>query len=503
MPTTNRNANNLADLVTSATSRGPGHPALIEAASGLALTWRQLDSAVNREVARLRAMGIRAGDRVALRMGNSAAFCIGLFGVLRAGGIAVPFSPKVPAGESYRILADCGARALIADDELVGDPLPAGVDLLRSPDAACLSEPGQRFEAPTGGEDTALISFTSGTSGPPRGAMLSHRALLANARQSGRLRPMPVNAADRALLALPMFHLYGLGPGLLQVAMVGATAVLLPRFAPEQALEAIDRYRVTTVIGVPPMYEAWLRLSDEQLREGMATVRLLHSGAAPLGAEVAQSVRAATGLDVFEGYGLIETGPVLATSLASGEAKPGSVGRALPGVELRLVDDSGNPLPGRSEAPGWRGTAGRIQVRGANLFSGYWPDGRDGPDAEGWMHTGDLGFFDGDGDLHVVDRTADVIRIGAVEVYPHEVEDVLRELPGVADAAAIASRDEVGGGAVKVLIVLVVGAELTRSEVREHCRARLAEFKVPMTVEFTSELAYSPTGKLVRRVLRS
>lgn len=500
MPSSRVEAKNLADLVASAARRGPDHPALIEAVSGLEVSWGSLDAAVNREAKRLRAAGLLVGERVALRMGNCAAFCITLFGVLRAGGVVVPLSPKLPAAELGRILTESGARLLVTEEEPSGGRPPEGVRPLAAAEAGeGTDEPP--VEPVTRGEDLALISYTSSTSGEPRGAMLSHRALLANVRQLGRLRPMPVNAADRALLGLPLFHLYGLGPGLLQVAAVGATAVLLPRFEPEESLDAIVRYRSTTVIGVPPMYEAWLQLTGERLREDMATVRLLHSGAAPLGEVVAHAVRAATGLDVFEGYGLVEAGPVLTTSLAGGQAKPGSPGKPLPGVQLRVLDEQGHPL---ADSAGATGTShiGRIVARGENLFSGYWPDGRAGPHAEGWMSTGDFGYLDDDGDLHVIARETDLIRVGREHVYPHEVEEVLLEIPGVLDAAVVGAPDGVRNGFIKAMLVVAAGAGLTGSGVREHCRARLADFKVPASVEFVPELPYSATGKLARRVLR-
>jgi long-chain acyl-CoA synthetase len=493
---------NIADLVGWAAKRGPEHPAVIDvvdAAPALEVTWAELDAAVTAEAHRLRAQGLAVGDRVALRLPTGAAFCVALFGILRAGCVAVPLPTSSPAAELRRIIDDSGARALVTD----GDPFGSE----DAPEAAVLPRPEPTpdegadvtpITSATGGSDIAVLAYTSGTSGPSRGAMLSHGALLANVRQCARLRPMPVNAADRVLLALPLFHAYGLGPGLLQVASVGATAVLLPRFDADSALDAVAQLRVTSVVGVPPMYYAWLKLPSERLREGMSTVRLLTSGAAPLGAEAAAAVRAATGLDVFEGYGLTETGPVLTTTLAGGRAKPGSVGRPLPGVEIQLVDADGEPLvDGEDE-----GDTGRVAARGPNLFSGYWPDGNHGPDEDGWFRTGDVGYFDADGDLHLVDRATDLIIVNGFNVYPHEVEHALLEMDGVFEAAVVGVPDESSGEAVKAVIVPREGAEVSDEQVLEHCASRLAKFKVPTSVEFASALPHSPTGKLARRVLR-
>jgi long-chain acyl-CoA synthetase len=358
----------------------------------------------------------------------------------------------------------------------------------------------------TGGEDIAVLCYTSGTSGRPRGVLLSHRALLANVAQCAALRPPPVTAADRVLLSLPLSHAYGLGPGLLQVAAAGAAAVLLPHFGVRDALAAIREHEVTTLVGVPQMYAALLTVPDDELRAALATVRLCTSGAAPLAVEVLAGMRRATGLDVYEGYGLTETAPVLTSTLASGTVKPGSVGRPLPAVRLRLVDSDGDPLPGPDAddvLDDETGGTGLVSVAGPNLFSGYWPDGAHGPDADGWFRTGDIGYTDADGDLHLVDRANDLIIVNGFNVYPHEVEHVLDELPGVAEAAAVGVPDERTGETVKAVLVLRPDADVTERRVIEHCAARLARFKVPTTVEFAESLPHSPTGKLARAFLRA
>jgi long-chain acyl-CoA synthetase len=335
--------------------------------------------------------------------------------------------------------------------------------------------------------------------------LLSHRALLANVTQCAALRPAPVTANDRVLLSLPLSHAYGLGPGLLQVAAAGATGVLLAKFGTEDALTAIETNRITTMVGVPPMYSALLTVSDDRLRTALATVRLFTSGAAPLSPAVLAGVRRVTGLPVYEGYGLTETGPVLTSTLASGYAKAGSVGRPLPGVEIRLVDSDGDPLPGPdpdNELDDESGGTGLVAAAGPNLFSGYWPDGGHGPDAQGWFRTGDIGYLDADGDLHLVDRANDLIIVNGFNVYPHEVEHVLGTLPGVVEAAAVGVPDERTGESVKVVLIAQPGADLTVDQVIEHCETRLARFKVPTSVEFVDTLPHSVTGKLARAFLR-
>jgi long-chain acyl-CoA synthetase len=499
-------AGNLADLAVAAARRDPGRAALVDAVSGRTRTWAAVADDANRIAARLIAAGVQPGDRIAVRMPAGIEYCVAVFGVLRAGGVLVPMNTDVPAAGVAELLADCRANLLLGPPvdgvDVPTLPEPA-VELTVEPDG-----PPAVIEARRGGEDIAVLCYTSGTSGRQRGVLLSHRALLANLAQCAALRPAPVTATDRVLLSLPLSHAYGLGPGLLQVAAAGATAVLLPRFGVADALSAIETHRVTTVVGVPPMYAAFAAVPDERLHAALSTVRLFTSGAAPLPPRILAAIRRATGLSVFEGYGLTETGPVLTSTLAAGYAKAGSVGRPLPGVRLRLVDTDGDPLPGPdpdddlAELDDETGGTGLVSVAGPNLFSGYWPDGDHGPDADGWFRTGDIGYLDADGDLHLVDRANDLIIVNGFNVYPHEVELVVQQLTGVAEAAAVGMPDERTGETVRVVVIRRPGAELTERDVIDHCAGRLARFKVPTTVEFVAELPHSVTGKVARAALR-
>ncbi|GAB3586400.1 long-chain fatty acid--CoA ligase [Amycolatopsis endophytica] len=495
------NTGNLADLLSGAAQRWPGSVAVIDTAAGLSLTWAQLDAAASGLAARLAVQGVEPGDRVALRLPTSADFAVALFGVTRCGAVATPVSPLAPRAELETVLTHSGARLVISRDPEDG-----------TPDAPVLRPeigPGETFTALGGGEDTAVLSYTSGTTGPPRGVMLSHRALLANLDQLGKLDPAPVGHPDRVLIAIPLFHVYGLGPGLLLTTAVGATAVLAERFDARQALRACTEHRVTVIGGVPAMYGELAALDRDELGEGLATVRLLTSGAAPLHPKVLAAIREKTGLGVFEGYGLTETAPVVTSTLVTGYPKPGSTGRPLPGVEVRLVgpDGSGEPVPLDPDDPedvfeeDGDGT-GLVAIRGANLFSGYWPDGAHGPDAEGWFRTGDVGFLDSDGDLHLVDRANDLVIVNGFNVYPHEVEEVIGQLPEVAEVAVVGVLDERSGEGVKAVVVPSPGASLSEQQVVEHCESRLAGYKVPHTVEFAGKLPHSPTGKLRRVRLR-
>lgn len=514
---------NLADLVAVAAQRDPAHPALVDLPSDRTVSWGTLDAAVDAATARLRASGLADGQRVVLRLATSPEFCVAVFALLRTGAVVVPVGTGASERELDAVVDHSGAGGVIAgpDDRVAHDVAARHGALPVAPPSPTAKPDDGATAAAGGGEDLAVLAYTSGTSGRPRGVMLPHRALLANLEQGAAVRPAPMTAADRVLLALPLFHSYGLGPGLFRVAHAAATAVLLDRFEAEQVLAAVRSQRVTIVIGVPPMYRAWLRLPPERLAEDLATVRLFTSGAAPLEPGSLAGMKAATGLDVFEGYGLTETGPVLTTTLVGGAAKPGSVGRPLPGspaagvgpVEIRLVDADGAPLPMDGDENldedlhEDAGGTGLVAARGPNLFSGYWPDGAHGP-AElpglgpGWIRTGDVGFIDQDGDLHLVDRANDLIIVNGFNVYPHEVEEVLREHPAVSEAAAVGVPDERSGEAVRAVVVPVAGQRPDTAGIVEHCEARLARFKVPVQVELTDRLPHSANGKLARRLLR-
>jgi long-chain acyl-CoA synthetase len=499
---------NVADLVRASAAHDQEHVALVEGATDTRTTWGALDRAVDRAAAVFAGAGVSGGDRVLVRLSGTAAYCVAVFGVLRAGGVLVPIARGSAPRELDEVLTASGAHVLVADpgDEVaVTAAQSAGLRLLPPPDTSDDLPAVAEVRPSTGGEDLAVLAFTSGTSGRARGVMLSHRALLANVAQCSRLRPAPVTAADRVLLALPLFHVYGLGPGLMQVAHAGATAVLAGRFDAAEALTLMARHRVSTVVGVPPMYRAWLRLDHEELRAGFATVRLLTSGAAPLDAGLAAAFREATGLGIHEGYGLTETGPVLTSTLVGGTPKPGSVGRAIPGVEVRLVHPDGTPLGtafGADDDDDDELGTGLVSARGDNLLSGYWPDADNGPDQDGWFRTGDVGFFDTDGDLHLVDRTSDLIIVNGFNVYPHEVERALLELPTVTQAAVVGMPDEDTGETVRAVLV-VTGDAPTMTTLEAHCAVRLARYKIPTMVEVVDELPVTATGKLARRALRA
>ncbi|OXM71522.1 AMP-binding protein [Amycolatopsis vastitatis] len=490
-------------LLTRAAATWPEHPAVCETGTGRGLTYRQAEAAAQAQARRLADAGVEPGDRVALRLPTSVDFVVAFFGALRAGAIVVPLSPQVPGPELGKLLAHSGARVVVQRD--ADDDLPDGVTGLTP-----VTDPDNAVEFPDAGragEDIAVVSYTSGTTGPPRGVMLSHRALLANLEQISGVEGV-LGQDDRVLITIPLFHVYGLGPGLLQATSAGATAVLSERFEAQRTLDDCAEQRVTSITGVPTMYAEFAALGPDELRRGLATVRQMTSGAAPLHPKTLTAIREASGLDVYEGYGLTECAPVVTSTLVTGYPKPGSVGRPLPGIELRLVDSDGTdqavPLDPDDVDDVFEaeGETGLVSIRGANLFSGYWPDGDHGPDADGWFRTGDVGYLDTDGDLHLVDRANDLVIVNGFNVFPREVEEVIGQLPEVAEAAVVGVVDERSGEAVKAFVVPAAGAALSEQQVVDHCAAHLAGYKVPHAVEFAESLPHSATGKLRRMRLR-
>ncbi|MGH3656684.1 MAG: AMP-binding protein, partial [Micromonosporaceae bacterium] len=348
-----------------------------------------------------------------------------------------------------------------------------------------------------------VLLYTSGSEGNPKGAMLSHRALLANLDQLDGIQPRVLGPTDVMLLALPLFHTYGLGPGLHAIARHGCTGVLAERFDPADTLELIHRHHVSVVSGVPQMYVAWSRLDG--VGEAFQSVRLAACGAAPLDEAAQQRFRETTRHPIFEGYGLTETAPVLTSTLMSPAAKHGSVGRPIPGVELKLIGIDGQPVehPDDEDEDDTPGTdPGEIWVRGANLFSGYWPDGRDGPDADGWWPTADMAYADADGDLFLVDRLRELVLVSGFNVYPREVEQVLAEHPAVHEAAALGVPDPTTGETVKAYVVRRPGTSVSAEELISYCEQHLARFKCPTSVEFVEALPHSVTGKVRKSLLR-
>lgn len=491
----------VAELVAAAAAEQPDRLAVVES-GGRSLTWAQLEDEVGRLATGLGSAGVVGGQRVMLVLGNRLEFVTTYLGVLRAQAVAVPVNPGSAVGELARMLEDSGTRVVVADaatapgvqEAVASLGAPARVVVVGEASYDELrAQPARPVPPLQDPEKLAALLYTSGTSGRPRAAMLTHRALLANLEQVAEVEPPMMHGDDVVLGVLPLFHVYGLNAVLGGVLRHRARLVLVERFDPHETLSLIDDEACSVVPVAPPVFAYWQ--TEPDLAVHLGAVRLVLSGSAPLSAEVIEQFTERTGIPVHQGYGLTEAAPVVTSTLCSVAAKPGSVGAALPGVELRLVDETGHAPDG--EDPG------EIQVRGANLFSGYWPDGDAGPDAEGWWSTGDVGFLDEDGDLFLVDRLKELVIVSGFNVYPTEVEDVIAEVDGVEDVAVIGVEDEHTGEAV-VAYLLAPGADpdAVAAAVREHCAVRLARFKQPARIEVVDELPKTVTGKVQKGRLR-
>ncbi len=503
---------NLAECLRASATRLPDKAAILlqpSAGAGAEVTYRDLDGAVDRAAGAFAAAGLGKGDRVALMMGNSLAFVEALYGALRAGLVAVPLNTAYTANEVGQILADSQAAMLVVDGSLhdgVADAV-AGTPSLRhvvvagdSPSAGAQSWHdfvGGAAPAPAVDveeDDLALLQYTSGTTGVPKGAMLTHGNLLANQRQMEQTR-LSVGERDVVLCVLPLFHIYALNVALAFSISRGATVLLVERFDPLQTLEAVTAQRASVIIGAPPIYIAWLNTPGVENYD-LASVRYAVSGAAPLPRSVMERFATELGVAIWEGYGLTETAPLLTTVAMNDRPVPGSVGRPVPGVELRLLDDRGNDVR--------PGDPGEVVVRGPNVFRGYWHQPEATGEvltADGWFSTGDVGIVD-NGDLYLVDRKKDLILVSGFNVYPREVEEVLFRHPKVAQAAVVGAPHPYTGETIRAVVVLRPGEEATGEEITDFCRRYLARFKCPEVVEFAQALPVNPSGKVLRRELR-
>lgn len=486
----------------------PGHAAVVTAERSWTLG--ELDRGSAAVAAHLAGRGVRQGDRVALYCVNSAEFAMAYLGILRTGAIVVPLNLLLNPKELAFILDDSGARVLIyhaalAERVAAVRVLAPGVASAlcvggtpASRDDACWEELGEADDVPAPAIDPAVdlaaILYTSGTTGRPKGAMLTHRNLMANARSvMGALDLKP--GADRLLVVLPMFHSFAATVGMLTPLLHGLSLVPVPRFEPGLVSEAIHATRATVFLGVPSMYNLLLRLPDELLPH-WRSVRVAISGGAALPVEVMRRFEGRFGVPVLEGDGPTECSPVTCVNPLHGVRKPGSVGLAVPDVEIAAFDDGGSRLGADA--------VGEICVRGPNVMKGYWglPEATAESFFGDWVRTGDIGYVDGDGYVFLVDRKKDMIIVNGMNVYPRMVEEVLYRLPGVVEAAVVGEPHESHGEIPVAHVVAAEGSDLDSGAVRTWCREHLGPHEVPRRVVFRPALPKNAAGKILKRELR-
>jgi long-chain acyl-CoA synthetase len=461
-----------------------------------------LNDGASRVAGLLKERGLHPGDRVGVMLPNVPTFGTVYYGVLRAGGVIVPMNVLLKSREVRFYLADPGAKFLFAWHEFAdaaqegGREAGAEVMIVNPADFGQLLDgaPSAPEDTERDPSDTAVILYTSGTTGLPKGAELTHSNMLDNCRYGGT-ELVRVDENDVILGALPLFHSFGQTCCMNNAVRAGACMTMIPRFDPAKALEIIQRDKVTLFEGVPTMYHAMLNHPDRD-RYDISHLRTCVSGGSAMPVEVMRSFEKAFGCVVLEGYGLSETSPVASFNHLDRKHKPGSIGTPIEGVEMKVVDDDDNDLP--------PGQVGEIVIRGHNVMKGYWnrPDATARVMRSGWLHTGDMARVDEDGYFFIVDRKKDMIIRGGYNVYPREIEEVLYEHPAVLEAAVIGVPDPAMGEDVGAAVVLRSDTEASADEIRSFVKERVAAYKYPRHIWFEEELPKGPTGKVLKREIQ-
>ena len=497
---------------------------LVVHAGAHSLSYAQLDAASNQLANGLRALGIRPGDKIALTCPNLAYFPIAYYAILKIAAVVVPLNILLKAPEIAYHLEDSDARAYLCFEGSAELPMgkegfdafgrvescehfflmtanPAGpspIDGCKTLVQLTHGHPVHAEIAQTGPDDTAVILYTSGTTGTPKGAELSHSNLAMNTMACIALTKL--DSRDVQLIALPLFHTFGQTVQMNAVVACGAAMVLMLRFEPDAVFQAMARHGVTVFCGVPTMYIGLLNSPGAAERHDLKAIarvlRLGVSGGAPMPVTVLRQFEETFGVVILEGYGLSETSPVATFNHIDSERLPGSVGQAIMGVEVAIVDDADRPLP--------PGEDGEIVVRGHNIMKGYYkrPDATAQAIRNGWFHTGDIGRRDANGNFFIVDRIKDMVIRGGFNVYPREIEEVLMTHPAIAMVAVIGVPHPVHGEEIKAFVVPRVGQAIDPEALIAWCRERMAAYKYPRLVEVVESLPMTATGKILKRALR-
>ncbi|MER7948728.1 long-chain fatty acid--CoA ligase [Streptomyces sp. NPDC096079] len=486
---------NLAGFLVETAARQPERPAL--RLGERVITYGELDERTARAAALLRSEGVRPGDRVALMLPNVPEFVVLYYGALRAGAVVVPMNPLLKTRETEFHLTDSGAVRLFEWHQAPGEgaqgAVAAGVPHTAVEPGAFASELAEheplREVADTDGEDMAVLLYTSGTTGRPKGAVLTHAGLRHNTEVNS-VHIQEMRPDDVVVGCLPLFHIFGQICTMSAAVRSGASLVLVPRFEPGAVLDAVARERATVFEGVPTMYAALLQHPSDA---DVSTLRMCISGGASLPVEILHGFERRFGCSVLEGFGMSETSPVVTFNHPDRPRKAGSIGTPIRDVEVRLLDDEG-----RDVAPG---EIGELAVRGPNVMKGYWnrPEETAAAIPDGWLRSGDLARADEDGYLYVVDRKKDMIIRGGYNVYPREIEEVLHEHPAVALAAVVGFPHPELGEEVAAAVVLRPGARATPEELRAYVKERVAAYKYPRRVWLSEGLPLGPSGKILKR----
>jgi len=462
------------------------------------LSYDFLDGATKHVVGLLESKGFQRGDRVGIMLPNVPYFAAIYYGVLRASGIVVPMNPLLKGREVQFYLEDPGAKILFAWHDFA-EAAEKGAE---EAGAECiLVKPGEFEElvgsaepkdvmADVSGDETAVLLYTSGTTGKPKGAELTHTNLKKNTEIAAGLFNLGEDTVT--LGALPLFHSFGQTCGLNATMFGGGTLSLIPRFDPAKALEIIERDKVTVFEGVPTMYTAMLNL-ENRADYDVSCLKVCASGGSAMPGEILRGFEEAFGCKVLEGYGLSETSPVASFNHPDRERKIGSIGTPIEGVEMKVVDDDGNEVD--------QGEVGEIVIKGHNVMKAYWDreDATKESIKDGWFYTGDMAKVDEEGYFFIVDRKKELIIRGGYNVYPREIEEVLYEHPAVVEAAVLGVEDENMGEEIGAAVVIKEGEDLSEDDIKGYVKEEVANYKYPRKVWFVDELPKGPTGKILKR----
>jgi long-chain acyl-CoA synthetase len=487
---------NLAQNLLNSAEADWAHPAL--RMNDAVLSYGEFRDAALKVAAALQERGIAPGDRVGLVLPNVLSFPVTFYGALLAGAAVVPMNPLLKAREVEYYLRDSGARLVVALEPSAEPVVEAagnvGIEVVTVGSAlpeALMGEATLDAAVERSDDDLAVILYTSGTTGQPKGAELTHANLAGNCRTTADT--LAENTPDDVIMGcLPLFHVFGLTCGLNTAVLRGSTLTLIPRFDGAKALSVIERDKVTIFEGVPTMFAGMLHSPDAGTHD-VSSLRVCVSGGSAMPVEIMRSFEETFGCIVLEGYGLSETSPVASFNHPHAERKPGSIGTPIAGVEMRLVDDDGKEVPA--------GEVGEIAIRGENVMKGYWqrPEETAKSIPDGWFRTGDLARQDDDGYFFIVDRKKEMIIRGGYNVYPREIEEALYEHPAVAEAACIGIAHPELGEEVGAAVALKPGAGADVDELREFVKARVAAYKYPRHLWLVDALPKGPTGKILRR----
>lgn len=509
---------NLATLLEDSATRYPNKIAFIFGETQL--SYAQTNGAANQVANGLRGQGIQPGDKIALSCFNLPYFPIAYFGILKAGGVVVPLSVLLKQDEIEYHLADSDARAYLCFTgtadlpmaqmghagfsnvstcesffEITADPAAAATISGAATLGSLMAGQAPVTEtAQTSSDDTAVIIYTSGTTGRPKGAELSHSNLLLNAVVSQKV--IGTKPTDTQLIVLPLFHIFAMTCLMNTGIYEGSTSVLLPRFDAAAVLGLMRKHQVSVFAGVPTMYWGLLNHEDPDVSDISANLRIAVSGGAALPVNVLEGFEKKFNVPILEGYGMSEGSPVVTFNHRDKERKPGSVGTAVWGVEVKVVDENGQEVP--------TGEKGEIVYRGHNVMKGYYhrPEANATALRNGWMHSGDVAVRDEDGYFFIVDRTKDMIIRGGLNVYPREVEEVMIQHDAVSLVAVIGVPDDEMGEDIKACVVLKEGCTCSADELKSFTKERLAAYKYPRVIEFMDALPMSATGKILKKELR-